>query len=137
MELMRPMTAAAVARYISRQLGSVKKCWCSPAVGLHATNSSTPPVVPQLFTSESSTCAQDKEEVCLWQAHALMLNKEREVRARYSTRGDSQKSGRAFAALYHQKPKTNRTSAAPRSLGSLGCVKTTPSSANMRESCKR
>ena len=61
MELTRPMMAAAVARYISRQLGSVKKCWCSPAVGLHATNSSTPPVVPQLFTSESSTCAPDKD----------------------------------------------------------------------------
>ena len=52
------MIAAAVARYMARQLGSVKKCWCSPAVGLHATNSSTPPVDPQLFTSESSTCAR-------------------------------------------------------------------------------
>ncbi len=57
MEFMRVMTAAAVARYIARQAGSVKKCWWTAAVGLQATNSSTPPVTPQLFTSDRSTCA--------------------------------------------------------------------------------
>ena len=65
MELTRLMTAATLARYMARQPASVKKCWCADAVGLHATKPSTPPVVPQLFTNDSSTCpAQRADRPC-------------------------------------------------------------------------
>ena len=58
MELTRLMTAATLARYMARQPASVKKCWWVDAVALHATNWSTPPVVPQLLTNDSSTCSR-------------------------------------------------------------------------------